>query len=131
MPWVHTRAIPDYLGLKHPINSAPIMTCDDMWKMIDTTFHLAQNQTVDMSVINILLRLETREWNPFSKQELADALAMCTSNSVPSWDHMSWKFLKFLTSQSDNPKWHAICMNGFLNLFNACFTYGLWPDEFR
>ena len=44
---------------------------------------------------------------------------------------MSWKFLKFLTSKSDNPKWHAICTNGFLNLFNACFTHGLWPDEFR
>ena len=83
MPWVCTRAIPDYLGLKHPINGAPIMTHDDMWKAFDMTFHLAQNRAIDMSVINILLRLKTREWNLFLKQELADALAMCTSNSVP------------------------------------------------
>ena len=102
-----------------------------MWKAFDTTFHSTQNRAVDMSVINILLSLPTREWNPFSKQELADALAMCASNSAPGWDHMSWKFLKFLTSKSDNPKWHSICTHRFLNLFSACFTHGLWPDEFR
>ena len=102
-----------------------------MWKAFDTTFHSVQNWAVDMSVINILPSLPTREWNPFLKQELADALAMCTSNLAPGWDHMSWKFLKFLTSKSDNPKWHLICTHGFLNLFNACFTHGLWPDKFR
>ena len=61
MPWVHTRAIPNYLGLKHPINSAPIATCDDMWKVFDTTFHSAQNWAVNMSVVNILPSLPTRE----------------------------------------------------------------------
>ena len=131
MPWIRTRAIPNYLGLKHPINGAPIATRDDMWKAFDTTFHSAQNRAVDMSIINVLPCLPTREWNPFSRQELADALTMCASNSVPSWDHMSWKFLKFLTSKTDNPKWHSICTHGFLNLFNACFTHGLWPDKFR
>ena len=130
MPWIRTRAIPDYLGLKSP-DGTPIKSRDEMWQSFNSTFHSAQNRDVDLSIVNELPRLATRDWNPFSEQELTDALAMCAAKSAPGWDHMSWTFLKHLTSPKKNKKHHRECVQGFLNLFNACFTLGLWPEEFR
>ncbi|KAI1793215.1 hypothetical protein LXA43DRAFT_852469, partial [Ganoderma leucocontextum] len=91
MPWIRTRAIPDYLGLKHP-TGIPITSRDEMWQAFDITFHAAQSRPVDLTIVDALPALETREWNPFSRQELADALVMCAAKSAPGWDHMSWTF---------------------------------------
>ncbi len=130
MPWIRTRAIPDYLGLKSS-SGTPITSRDEMWQSFNSTFHAAQDRVVDMSIIEVLPKLETRDWNPFSEQELIDALAMCAAKSAPGWDHMSWTFLKHLTSPKKNNKHYRACIKGFLDLFNACFSLGLWPDEFR
>nr|VWO98329.1 Phosducin domain-containing protein [Ganoderma boninense] len=130
MPWVRTRAIPDYLGLKSA-NGLPITSRDAMWQAFNSTFHSAQDRAVDMSIVNELPQLETRDWNPFSVQELMDSLSACAAKSAPGWDHMSWSFLKHLTSPRLCPDHYLTCKEGFLRLFNACFSLGLWPDEFR
>ncbi|TBU44859.1 hypothetical protein BD309DRAFT_814751, partial [Dichomitus squalens] len=73
--------------------------------------------------------LPARDWPPFSRQELLDALHATNSRSAPGWDHITWKFLKWVLAT--RTKGHEVILAGFVRLFNAIFSHGVWPAPFR
>ncbi|EJF64170.1 hypothetical protein DICSQDRAFT_37165, partial [Dichomitus squalens LYAD-421 SS1] len=70
----------------------PILTPEDLRDNAGPTFHSAEGRPVDLTIVDSMPALPARDWPPFSRQELLDALHATNSRSAPGWDHITWKF---------------------------------------
>jgi hypothetical protein len=125
MPWAWERKLPATEAILNDQGES----CNDNNMLFDTlhsTYNSANNCDVDLTCMSKeLLPLMERGWNPFSRQELVDALKSCAKNTAPGPDHVSWRLIKrFIKSDLGVGKL-------IINVANASIDLGHWPAHFK
>jgi hypothetical protein len=94
MPWARERK---QLATKAILNNQG-ESCNDTTMLFDTlhsSYNSANNRRTNLTSMKEKLEpLPERGWNPFSRQELHDALQSCAKNTAPGPDHVTWRLLK-------------------------------------
>ena len=63
-------------------------------------------------------------WVPFSKEEFSSLIVKCNNLSASRLDKLLWSHLKHILKNKS-------CLKGIINIANACFELGYWPDYFK
>ena len=122
MSWVKQRKLPAVEAIRfqgQPCNDLP-----DLWRALHQSYNAAANRSVDLSVLDEVSSQATRSWVPFSLLEMQEALKACSNVSAPGPDHITWRYLKHISSNNT-------CAVGILSLANACLSLHHWPRHFK
>ena len=65
-----------------------------------------------------------RSWNPFSKQELINAIEKCNNLSAPDLDELTWSHIKSIIRNKDY-------IFKLIDIVNACIDLGHWLSHFK
>ena len=122
MEWVKQRKLPPFEAIQY--NGEPCHDMADLWDALHNTYNSASDREADVSVLDPLPDMPTREWTSFSMKEMLEALDGCSNNSSPGPDHIKWSHLKKIVKDSE-------CRDVFLALANACLRVGCWPKHFK
>ncbi|KAJ3563831.1 hypothetical protein NP233_g8682 [Leucocoprinus birnbaumii] len=122
MAWVKQRNLPACEAIAY--NSEPCHDLDSLWGALHGTYNAASGRQCDLAILDQLDPSPERDWLPFSRKEMMDALLVCSSRSVPSPDHITWSHLKRTLPIED-------VMEKFLVIANACMKVGYWPSHFK
>jgi hypothetical protein len=125
MPWARERKLP---ATKAILNNQG-ESCNNSDMLFDTlhsTYNSANDRDVDLThMLKELTPLMERGWNPFSRQELVDALQSCAKNTTLGPDHVSWRLIKqFIKSDLG-------VVELIINVANASINHGHWPAHFK
>jgi len=90
---------------------------ENLWNTLHSFFNFAQVREVDIYFLDKIPDKTTTEWNPFSKQELTNAIKKCNNLSAPSPDKLTWSHVKSIIRNKD-----YICK--FINITNTCIDLG-------
>ena len=113
MSWVKQRKLPTVEAIQYQdllCNSFP-----DLWHALHSSYNAAANRSVQLSILDDVLRLASRPWISFSMLEMSEALKACSNVSTPGPDHITWRYLKSILADD-------ICAFGILSLANSCIT---------
>jgi hypothetical protein len=95
-----------------------------LWEALHGTYNSASGQGVAPDVLEDFAPAGEWEWPPFSDREVREALALCSAQSAPGPDHITWWHLKKIMPDPAVGK-------VFLALANACMEHGHWPSYFK
>jgi hypothetical protein len=94
MPWARERKLPATEAILNNQGESCNNT-DMLFDTLHSTYNSANNRNVNLArMTKELTPLPERGWNPFSRQELVDALKSCAKNTAPGPDHVSWRLIK-------------------------------------
>jgi len=98
MNWVKRKTLPTIESILYedqPCNMLP-----ELWHALHSSYNSAENRPINVSFLNKIPQADQIQWLSFSKQEFKDAIAKCSSLSTPGPDHISWRHLKSLITNS-------------------------------
>ncbi|TFK58049.1 hypothetical protein BDN72DRAFT_730312, partial [Pluteus cervinus] len=90
MNWVRPRALRSFRTLVRPDGTA----CEDdraTFDALHAQYAKATGRPVDMTYVANMEQYAERDFPPFSKTEISEALAGTKNSSAPGPDHLSWK----------------------------------------
>jgi len=122
MSWVRKKSLSAIKSISYKNRSCN--TLPDLWNTLYKSYNSVENKQVNTRFLNELPQVDGIEWPPFSKQELIDMIAKCSSSSTLGPDHVSWRYLKALIS-------HNTCLKRLVHIANACITLEYWPFHFK
>jgi hypothetical protein len=125
MPWARDRKQPATEAILNDQGES----CNGTTMLFNTlhsSYNSANNRCTNlMRMKKELEPLPERGWNPFSRQELLDALQSCAKNTAPGPNHVTWRLLKcFIKSRLEVGEM-------IINVANASIDHGHWPDHFK
>jgi hypothetical protein len=125
MPWARECKLPATEAILNDQGES----CNDTDMLSNTlhsTYNSASNCNVNLDCMTVgLNKLPERGWNPFSRQELLDALKSCAKNTAPGPDHISWRLLKRFI------KFELGVGELITKVADASIDLGHWPDHFK
>jgi len=126
-PWelmnlINRYKLPATKAIKH--NGSPCLFPESLWNTLHNTFNTALHCQVDLDILNEIDCKPTSQWFSFSKEEFKQAISKCNNLSAPGPDKLSWHHLKFIINQDE-------CLANIINIANACFNLGHWPNYFK
>jgi hypothetical protein len=93
MDWVGPHKAPPIEAI--PYQGVPCTSPDQLWNAIHSTFNLALDRPIDLSVLgNKWESPSIRAWIPSPAAEMLDALMGTLNRSAPGPDHITWHHLK-------------------------------------
>ena len=104
--------------------NCPYNTLSDLWHTLHNSYNSVENRPIDTRFLNEISQVSPIKWSIFSKQEFRDAIAKCSSSSVSSPNHISWRHLKTLFSSN-------ICLEKIVNVANTCINLEFWSSYFK
>lgn len=102
----------------------PCNTFMSLWNALYSSYNSAENYPVNTNFLNEVPQSNTIDWLLFSKQEFRNAIAKCFSFSIPSLDHVSWRYLKPLIA--DNK-----CLEKIVYIANVCIKHEFQLSQFK
>jgi hypothetical protein len=123
MPWARECKLP----ATEAIDQGELCNNTDMlFDTLHSTYNSAGNRDVNLDRMTAgLNKLPERGWNPFSRQELLDALKSCAKNTAPGPDHVSWRLLKWFI------KFELGVGELIIKVADTSIDLGHWPDHFK
>jgi len=79
---------------------------------------------IDIHVLDKIPNKPIRSWNPFTKQELINAIEKCNNSSAPGLDKLIWNHIKSIIRNKD-------CIFKLIDITNACIDLEHWPSHFK
>jgi len=102
----------------------PYIKLNDLWQALHQTFNLAQNQQVNIWLLNEIPLKSIRKWPKFSKEKFKNEIHKYNSSFTPGSNWISWRYLKVIVN---NDK----CLFNIINIANMCINLGHWPLYFK
>src|SRR5262249_51414047 len=102
----------------------PCHTLPDLWNGLHSTYNATSDCPIAANVLEGSPEFADCSWTAFSSLELKEAIQLCSNNSAPGPDHVTWQHLKYLTALDG-------CCDVFLFNANACVSLGHWPSLFK
>jgi len=122
MNWVRKKNLPAIEVIYH--KGQPYNNLAALWNALHSSYNSAENRSINTRFLDGINQCDNIEWPPFIGQEFIDAIAKCSNTSSPSLDHVTWRYLKPLTSDKT-------CLSKIVNIANTCITVGYWPNQFK
>ena len=122
MNWVKKCKLPAIEAIQY--EEHPSIKLEDLWITLYNSFNSAQIREIDIYVLNKIPNKPMRSWNPFSKQELIDAIEKCNNSSALGPDKLTWNHIKFIIRNKD-------CIFKLIDIANACIDLGHWLSYFK
>jgi hypothetical protein len=122
MEWTKPHKLPACEAISY--DGIPCLDMLSLWEALHGTYNSASGQAVVSDVLEDIAPAAEWEWPPFSDCEVCEALALCSFQSAPGPDHITWWHLKKILPDPAVGK-------VFLAMANACMEHGHWPNYFK
>ena len=122
MNWVKKHKLPAIKAIQYEGHS--YIKLEDLWITLHNSFNSAQTREIDIHVLDEIPNKPMRSWNPFSKQELINAIEKCNNSSAPGPDKLTWNHIKFIIRNED-------CVFKLIDIANTCIDLGYWLSHFK
>jgi len=122
MNWVKKQKLSVIEAIQY--EKCPYIELEDLWIALHNFFNSAQTQEIDIHVLDDIPNKLTKEWNPFSKQELVDVIEKYNNLSAPGPNKLTWSYIKIIIREKD-------CLSKLINIANACIDLEYWPSYFK
>jgi hypothetical protein len=105
-------------------NGQLITSAADFVEGCKTQFFSAANRPIDMTIVEEIASRPTREFYPFSAQQVRDATKGTSSASAPGPDHLTWPCIKAILT-------HDSIAQMIARLFTSCIQNSYWPSQLK
>ena len=122
MNWVKKCKLPAIEAIQYKGHLC--IKLENLWIALHNSFNSAQTREIDIHVLDKIPNKPMRSWNPFSKQELIDAIEKCNNLSAPSPDKLTWNYIKSIIRNKN-------CIFKLIDITNAYIDLGHWPSHFK
>jgi len=122
MNWVKKYKLPAIEAIQYKKHLC--IKLKDLWIALHNFFNSAQTREINIHVLDKIPNKPIRSWNPFSKQELINAIEKCNNSSTPGLHKLTWNHIKFIIRNKD-------CIFKLIDIANTCIDLGHWPSHFK
>jgi len=122
MNWVKKCRLPAIKAIQY--EGYLCIKLEDLWIALYNSFNSTQIREIDIHVLDEIPNKSMRSWNPFSKQELINAIEKCNNLSVPGLDKLTWNHIKSIIRNKDY-------IFKLIDITNTCIDLGYWPSHFK
>jgi len=113
MNWVKKHQLPATKAIH--FNKWPCIKLKDLWQALHSTFNSAQDQQINLCLLNKISAKSLIKWLLFFKVKFTDTIKKYNSSSIPGPNYLSWNHLEILISNER-------CISNFINIVNACIN---------
>jgi len=122
MNWVNKKKLPAIKTIKY--NDQQCLDINNLWCALHSTFNMANNRQVDITILDKINDKFIVPWPEFSREEFKFVLSSCNNSSTPGPDKLSWNHLKIIFEDNE-------CLDIFVQIANACINLGYWLLHFK
>jgi len=122
--WIGSRNTSSLLLKLFSIKKHLCIKLKDLWIALHNSFNSAQTREINIHVLDKIPNKPIRSWNPFSKQELINAIEKCNNSSTPGLHKLTWNHIKSIIRNKD-------CIFKLIDIANTCIDLGHWLSHFK
>lgn len=105
-------------------NKYSYLNIEDLWQALHSSFNIAQNQQIDIEMLEEILSICALSWALFSKKEFISSITKYNNFLTLRLNKLLQKHLKCIIKNKG-------FLSNIVNIANTCFELGHWPSHFK
>ena len=115
MNWVNKHKLSAVEAIK--CNSWPCLEIKNLWYTLHLFFNIAQDQQVDIGILDEISNKQSMKWVLFSEEEFISSITKYNNLSTLDLDKLSWRYFKSIVKDK-------LYLKRIINIANTCFELG-------